>query len=87
MNCELLAELNVVFWSNVVKIGQNLTFDPKAAILKLRKNQKYCHRLVSRVKWHIYAKFCINQMNCELLTELKCSFLVKFGPKWSKFDL
>ncbi len=21
-----------------------------------------------------------NKMNCELLTELKCSFLVKFGP-------
>ncbi len=41
MNCELLTELNVVFWSNLVKIGQNLTFDPKAAILKLGKNQKF----------------------------------------------
>jgi hypothetical protein len=50
MNCELLAEQNVVFWSNLVKIGQNFTFDPKAAILKLRKNQKFCHMLVSRVK-------------------------------------
>ena len=47
MNCELLTELNCIF---LVKFGQNLTFDLYAATLKLRKIQKYCQKIVSRVK-------------------------------------
>ena len=44
MNCELLTELKCI------KFGQNLTFDLNAATLKLRKIQKYCQKIVSRVK-------------------------------------